>query len=512
MIETALAPKVTSAETTLTGNTASQRADTEAGNGFFNALSNAGHSGRKGAQHEDKGDVASPATGDGAETEVKATEADSARPSRPLIDLSRTSLSRAASVTSAETATAGDAGAEETTTADASPVAVRKTTKGGNGAPITIGATATAEALGAGQAATVAQHAQTTKGAKAQKSDEPADTGEVETTITAETDETSATQVSEIGDVLTLLNGTAVSAEQAAFTAPARIAAATDGAVVTEATEEIQITRAMVRSELSSNAGTASETTTEATTEATTADADRSFRFQRADGKGQTLQMSVGSSDGEMTKYDIGAAKDAGQTVTVLDARRYIAPASTNAAGITAAIMGDGEWASAMLPGSELANAASQSSSGKVVNTLKLQMSPIELGKVTATLRLTGDELSVQLTVETHAAYKALRDDQGDMLKALKAHGFAVDQVQISLAVGSGDRADGGQTGAQGQQTGQQANGGAQGGSGSGERREAQTQAGTSRASGAEKTSDDTSAAQAGVGGAGASRSGDVYL
>lgn len=190
---------------------------------------------------------------------------------------------------------------------------------------------------------------------------------------------------------------------------------------------------------------------------------DRDFRFVRADGKGQSLLLrSEGSGGVEQSEQKTV------ETITVIDSRRYIAPvSSTNAASITAAMVGDGEWVSAMSPGSELANAAAQSSHGKVVHTLKLQMTPIDLGSVTATLRLSGDELSVQLTVDNPAALRQLSNDQSDILKSLRAQGLVVDQVQVNMQVNSTDRsADAGQNAGQGQASGQQtAQPGNQGGS-----------------------------------------------
>lgn len=182
-------------------------------------------------------------------------------------------------------------------------------------------------------------------------------------------------------------------------------------------------------------------------------DRDRDFRFVRADGKGQPLVLR-----GEAASSPEQAEQKAVETVTVVDSRRYIAPVSTsNAASITAAMLGDNDWLGAMAPGSELANAAAQSSQGKVVHTLKLQMTPIDLGSVTATLRLSGEELSVQLTVDNAAAFRQLSNDQSDILKALRAQGLVVDQVQVTMQTSSADRsADAGQNGSQNQQTGQQ--------------------------------------------------------
>lgn len=181
---------------------------------------------------------------------------------------------------------------------------------------------------------------------------------------------------------------------------------------------------------------------------------DRDFRFIRADGKGQPLLLR-----GEATPGSEQSEQKAVETVTVVDSRRYIAPVSTsNSASITAAMLGDNDWLSAMSPGSELANAAAQSSQGKVVHTLKLQMTPIELGSVTATLRLSGEELSVQLTVDNPAAYRQLSNDQSDILKALRAQGLVVDQVQVNMQLAPADRsADSGQNSSQNQQSSQQA-------------------------------------------------------
>ena len=183
-------------------------------------------------------------------------------------------------------------------------------------------------------------------------------------------------------------------------------------------------------------------------------DGNRDFRFVRADGKGQPVLLR-----GEGTSGSEQSESKTIETVTVVDSRRYIAPVSTtNSASITAAMLGDSEWVGAMAPGSELANAAAQSSQGKVVHTLKIQMTPIELGSVTATLRLSGEELSVQLTVDNPAALRQLSNDQTDILKALRAQGLVVDQVQVNMQVATTDRsADAGQNGQQNQQSGQQA-------------------------------------------------------
>ncbi len=162
---------------------------------------------------------------------------------------------------------------------------------------------------------------------------------------------------------------------------------------------------------------------------------DQLFRLIRADGKGRDLDMSI-SGTGERTSVrdasQTAAAK--AETVTVLDSRRYIGLAPTsNAGAVTTAIAQDPNWAASLSSTGGLSH-SEEAVTGKVVNTLKIQMKPIDLGNVTATLRLHGDALVVSLQVETGEAYRQLSDDQDAIVKALRGHGFAVDQVSVQLS------------------------------------------------------------------------------
>jgi chemotaxis protein MotD len=193
------------------------------------------------------------------------------------------------------------------------------------------------------------------------------------------------------------------------------------------------------------------------------------------------------------------------ETVTILDSRRYIGLATnTNSASVTAAISGDSDWAHAMHASSSLSNAAEQSSTGKVVNTLKIQMNPIELGLVTATLRLQGDALNVDLKVETAAAFRQLKEDHNKMLESLRSQGYAVDSVTISMAPTASSDA-GSQSGAQSDSR----QGFAQ--SQGGEARERQNQSGQRSAGGFDVTGE-SDVASASSGATGGSGTGDVYL
>jgi chemotaxis protein MotD len=238
-------------------------------------------------------------------------------------------------------------------------------------------------------------------------------------------------------------------------------------------------------------------------------DTDQLFRLIRADGKGRDVDMSI-SRDGERASVrDANPAGPKGEAVTVVDARRYIGLAQTsNAAAVTSAIAQDPQWASSLGSTSQLSHSEA-ALTGKVVNTLKIQMHPIELGLVTATLRLHGDDLVVSLQVQTSEAYRQLSDDQEKIVKALRDQGFAVDQISVQLS-SSSDRSAGSQQGdgqAQQQQSGQaqarEGGNGRQGGAEQGTRNPAREEA---------SYEGNTSENAAGVAGGQSVRSGGVYL
>lgn len=173
---------------------------------------------------------------------------------------------------------------------------------------------------------------------------------------------------------------------------------------------------------------------------------DRLFRFARADGRGQAVSMSV-SPDGERATVENGRSSvgSRAEAVTVLEARRYLGLAvNENASSVTSAIAGDSGWAEALQSGSAMPKPEAWSQAAKTLNTLKIQMHPVDLGMVTATLRLKDDELQVDLKVETGEAFRQLRDDQSEMVKTLRAQGFTVDQVNIVFNGGGDNTSNGG--------------------------------------------------------------------
>jgi chemotaxis protein MotD len=78
-------------------------------------------------------------------------------------------------------------------------------------------------------------------------------------------------------------------------------------------------------------------------------------------------------------------------------------------------------------------------------HVLKIELHPSELGSVTASLRLSGEQLSIEMKPETHEAYRRLTIDSDAIVKSMRSLGFDVDKVTIlqpSVAAHAASRAD----------------------------------------------------------------------
>jgi flagellar hook-length control protein FliK len=141
-------------------------------------------------------------------------------------------------------------------------------------------------------------------------------------------------------------------------------------------------------------------------------------------------------SGANISMVDKSGTKMAG--VEVLEAKTFIAPtnASTNANNISQAILKTQQISSAAA--AQSSEPIHQTAQPKALNTLKIQLNPAELGVVTATMKLNGDNLQVQLRVENIDAYRMLSEDSSSIVKALKGQGFGIDQINLTLA--SSDR------------------------------------------------------------------------
>jgi chemotaxis protein MotD len=198
---------------------------------------------------------------------------------------------------------------------------------------------------------------------------------------------------------------------------------------------------------------------------------DATYRFNSLKGDSiRSLDLTLRGADG---RIDVDAKDAIGkitENVTVLDSRRFLGLATpSNSTSIAGLIASDPDWMSAMRPDASLSNAAAQSSTGKVVHTLKLHLTPIELGSVTMSLRMVGEELAVHMTVENVSALRKLQEDNRSMMEALKAHGITVEQITISVSAADKSDQPQGQAGGQGA-NGNLAKNGDEAGSGAGSR------------------------------------------
>lgn len=118
--------------------------------------------------------------------------------------------------------------------------------------------------------------------------------------------------------------------------------------------------------------------------------------------------------------------------LTVVEARQFpgLAPSQTSASAVANAISSHESW-NTMLRGNEVNSANMFNRPAAQLNTLKIQLNPAELGSVNAILRLSGDQLVINLKVETVEAYRQLSESQNAVLKALKGQGYTIEQITI---------------------------------------------------------------------------------
>ena len=175
------------------------------------------------------------------------------------------------------------------------------------------------------------------------------------------------------------------------------------------------------------------------------------IRIVSSDGKARAVDIELAKSKADDNAMPTTGGKT--EFVTVLESRRYLGFGNdSNAGALTNAIKSDSSWAQVI----QSVNNGSHHTATQV-NTLKLQLNPENLGNMTAQLRLKGEELSIELKVETVEAYRQLSNDHDGILKALKDQGFTIDQVSIQLSQSA--RSDSSQNNASQNNGNQQGNG-----------------------------------------------------
>jgi len=166
-------------------------------------------------------------------------------------------------------------------------------------------------------------------------------------------------------------------------------------------------------------------------------------RLVSANGRGRAVEIDIPAVPGE-TQRDAAKAATTPKvdTATVLEARRYLGfTPEPNATAIATAVKADPTWVEALQTTQGL-DLSSLGNTRTEVNTLKLQMNPESLGNMVASLKLKGEELTVELRVDSVEAYQQLTADHDDIVKALQDQGFSIDKVTVQL--NATDRTDAG--------------------------------------------------------------------
>ncbi|MCR5855867.1 flagellar hook-length control protein FliK [Mesorhizobium sp. J428] len=120
------------------------------------------------------------------------------------------------------------------------------------------------------------------------------------------------------------------------------------------------------------------------------------------------------------------AARPAPAAVTAVSMQTQPAAPAAPAAAVIATVRADASWAAYFRD--------TQPGAGAPVNSLKIQLNPLELGNVTAHLRVKDDAVSVELTAETADAQRQLATDADTIAKSLRALGIDVDRVTVQLS------------------------------------------------------------------------------
>lgn len=176
-------------------------------------------------------------------------------------------------------------------------------------------------------------------------------------------------------------------------------------------------------------------------------------RLVSANGRGRSVDIDVPVEAGN-AKDGAKSATPKVETATVLEARRYLGfTPEPNSTVLTTAIKADPTWTQALQSAQAVSDVRTLGNTVTEVNTLKLQMNPENLGSMVASLKLKGEELTVELRVTSIEAYQQLSADHDDIVKGLQDQGFSIDKVTVQL--NAADRTDTGADGDLARQQGQ---------------------------------------------------------
>lgn len=123
----------------------------------------------------------------------------------------------------------------------------------------------------------------------------------------------------------------------------------------------------------------------------------------------------------------------------------------STSASVVAAIEADPAWRAAATETAST-SAVRTPNSGSGVNSLRIQLHPVELGMVTARLTTSGSQLSIEIQVESNDARQRLSNDADAIVKALRSVGLDVDKITIQQSAPTSNAANQSGTGPRDQQ------------------------------------------------------------
>ncbi|RJG44084.1 flagellar hook-length control protein FliK [Mesorhizobium sp. DCY119] len=149
---------------------------------------------------------------------------------------------------------------------------------------------------------------------------------------------------------------------------------------------------------------------------------------------GDDLRQSLEAGGRGRQQADTSGRRSDGKAerVTVVNQQNIPAPVAqspvSTASALANQLASDTGWREAAAPSFRpLASQPNLSSA----HTLKIQLHPAELGVVTASMRFSGEQLTVEIQVENGDAYRRLSADSETIVKSLRAMGLDIDRVTV---------------------------------------------------------------------------------
>ena len=140
-----------------------------------------------------------------------------------------------------------------------------------------------------------------------------------------------------------------------------------------------------------------------------------------------------------------GAERHPSAAADVVAERSFPAPVAHPSSRTTAGVINALSAMGGQAPASALSQPPQAATVAHPAHVLRIELHPAELGMVTASLRMSGEQLSIELKPETAEAYRHLSRDSDTIVKSLRKLGLDVDSVTVmqpSMAIQPAVRVD----------------------------------------------------------------------